>query len=64
MDLFEDTYSENYRHSCEVRWLVSLPLATRRKVLGLIEDARGKKVRKQLEAELIEIWTKKKSKNQ
>lgn len=63
-DFFENTYSESYRHSCEIRWLVALPLATRRKVLGLIEDARGQAVRKQLEAELIEIWTKKKSKNQ
>lgn len=63
-DLFENTYSESYRHSCEVRWLVTLPLATRRKVLGLIEDARGKVVRKQLEAELLEIWKNKKSKNQ
>ena len=54
-----DTYSEQYRHECEVLWLTKLPLETRRKVLGLIEDARGKQVRKTLESELIEVWKNK-----
>jgi len=54
-----DTYSEEHRHACEVRWLTKLPLQTRRKVLGLIGDARGKEVRKKLELELIEIWKNK-----
>ena len=51
-----DTYSEEWRLECEVRWLTNLPLETRRKVLGLIEDARGKQARQILEAELIKIW--------
>jgi hypothetical protein len=54
-----DTYSEEYRHDCEVRWLTKLPLETRRKVLGLIEDARGKQARQTLEAELIKVWKNK-----
>lgn len=54
-----DTYSEQHRHNCEVRWLTGLPLETRRKVLGLIQDARGKQVRQTLEAELIEVWKNK-----
>ena len=54
-----DTYSEKYRHECEVRWLTKLPLETRRKVLGLIEDARGKETRQILEAELIKVWKSK-----
>ena len=54
-----DTYSEQWRHECEVRWLASQPLELRRKVLGLIEDARGKEARKILEAELIELWKNK-----
>ena len=54
-----NTYSEEHRHACEVRWLTKLPLETRRKVLGLIEDARGKEARKTLESELIEIWKNK-----
>lgn len=52
--------SEKHRHDCEVRWLVSLDLTTRRKVLGLIEDARGQETRKLLEAELIQVWKNKK----
>lgn len=55
----KDTYSEQWRHECEVRWLTKLPLETRRKVLGLIGDARGKQVRQILEAELINIWKNK-----
>lgn len=54
-----DTYSEEWRHECEVRWLKKLPLETRRKVLGLIEDARGKETRQILEAELIKVWKSK-----
>jgi len=59
MDLLTDTYSEEYRHECEVRWLVSLDLTTRRKVLGLIGDARGLETQKRLQAELIELWKNK-----
>jgi hypothetical protein len=59
MDLLTNTHSEEYRHECEVRWLVSLDLTTRRKVLGLIGDARGLETQKRLQAELIELWKNK-----
>lgn len=59
MDLLTNTHSEEYRHECEVRWIASQPLETRRKVLGLIGDARGVEVQKRIEAELIELWKNK-----
>ena len=59
MDLLTDTYSEQYRHECELRWLASQPLATRRKVLGLIGDARGREAQQRLQDELVELWKNK-----
>jgi hypothetical protein len=59
MDLFENTYSEKYRHECEIRWIASQPLAIRRKVLGLIGDARGIEVQKKIELELTILWKNK-----
>ena len=59
MDLFEDTYSEKYRHECEIRWIASQSLEVRRKVLGLIGDARGVDVQKRIEAELTILWKNK-----
>ena len=61
MDMFTDTSSEQYRHECEVRYLASLPLQTRRKVLGLIGDARGAEAQKRLQDELTILWKNKKS---
>mgnify|MGYP003335013323 FL=1 len=59
IDLLTDTYSEQYRHECEVRWLASQPLEIRRKVLGLIGDARGREAQQRLQDELVEIWKSK-----
>ena len=59
IDLLTDTYSEQYRHECEVRWLASQPLEIRRKVLGLIGDARGREAQQRLQDELVEIWKNK-----
>ena len=59
MDLLTNTHSEQYRHECEVRWLASQPLETRRKVLGLIGGARGVDVQKRIEAELTILWKNK-----
>jgi hypothetical protein len=61
MDLLTNTHSEEYRHECEVRWIASQPLETRRKVLGLIGDARGLKAQKRLQDELTILWKNKKS---
>ena len=54
-----DTYSEKWRHECEVRWLASQPLEVRRKVLGLIADARGVKEQERIKAGLIQLWKNK-----
>ena len=54
-----DKKSEQYRHECEVRWLASQTLETRRKVLGLIGDARGREAQQRLQDELVEIWKSK-----
>lgn len=59
MDLLTDTYSEKYRHECEVRYIASQPLETRRKLLALIGGARGVEAQKKLEAELIQLWKNK-----
>jgi len=56
-----DTKSEKYRHECEVRYLASLPLQTRRKVLSLIGDARGRETQQRLQDELTILWKNKKS---
>ena len=56
-----DTKSEQYRHECEVRYLASLPLQTRRKVLSLIGDARGRETQQRLQDELTILWKNKKS---
>ena len=61
IDLLTDTYSEQYRHECEVRWLASQPLEIRRKVLGLIGDARGRETQQRLQDELTILWKNKKS---
>ena len=54
-----DTYSEEWRHACEVRWLTKQSLEVRRKVLGLIADARGVKEQERIKAGLIQLWKNK-----
>ena len=47
---------EKNRHECEVRWLATLPLQSRRDYLQLVEVKRNKKAREQLEQGLITLW--------
>ena len=54
-----DKYSEEWRHECEVRWISNQPIEVRRKVLGLIGDARGHEAQRRIEADLIDIWKNK-----
>ena len=58
-ELKPDTYSEEWRHACEVRWLTKQSLEVRRKVLGLIADARGVKEQERIKAGLIQLWKNK-----
>jgi hypothetical protein len=60
MDLFEDTYSEQYRHECELRYIASMNLSGRRKYLGLVLEKRGVKSLEKLKEGLVELWKDKK----
>jgi len=56
MDLFDDTYSEQYRHECELRYIASMDLSGRRKYLALVLDKRGVKSLEKLKEGLEQIW--------
>jgi hypothetical protein len=58
--LLKNSYSLEYRHECEVRWLTTLPLQNRRDYLQLVEVKRNKKAREQLEQGLITLWNNRK----
>ena len=64
MDLFVDTYSEEWRIECELRWIAEKTLQERRKYLQLVELSRGIKAREYLEIGLLELWKNKKSRDQ
>ena len=56
MDCQQDTWSEEYRHACEIRWLANISLQERRNHLQLVESKRGLSSRQRLEKDLIELW--------
>lgn len=64
MDLFEDTYSEEYRFKCELKYISQMNLSGRRKYLGLVLEKRGVKSLEKLKEGLQKIWISKKSTNQ
>lgn len=55
-----DTWSETYRHQCEVRYIILHRVAKGREwardFLDKVEKARGKAARKRLEADILEQW--------
>jgi len=55
-----DTWSETYRHQCEVRDIIAKRLTKGRQWaqdhLDGIEKARGKKARKALELDILRQW--------
>ena len=53
--------SEEYRHECELRYIIKLPLQNRRKYLALVGERRGIEAQRKIEADLIEIWKEKKN---
>ena len=61
MDLFDDTYSEKYRHECELRFIANMDLSNRRKYLGLVLEKRGVQELERLKEGLEKIWKNKKS---
>jgi hypothetical protein len=60
MNQSSDTYSEQYRHECELNWLEKLPLQIRREYLVMVEQKRNKQAREKLEKGLMDLWNSKK----
>ena len=59
-----ETYSEQHRHECELRFIASMDLSGRRKYLALVLDKRGVVALNQLKIGLEELWKNKKSMSQ
>jgi hypothetical protein len=59
--LLNNSYSDEYRHECELRYIASMDLSGRRKYLGLVLEKRGVKSLEKLKEGLQKIWTDKKS---
>ena len=51
--------SEEWRAICEARWVISKPLAERRKYLVGVGEKRGAAARKYLEGVILQEWKKK-----
>ena len=60
-DLFEDTYSEQYRFDCELRYIASMDLSGRRQYLGKVLEKRGVESLNKLKEGLELLWKSKKS---
>jgi len=61
MDLLTDTYSEEWRHECEIRHIAKMPLQERRKYLVLVMERRGMPERKRIENSLYVLWERRKN---
>ena len=59
--LLNNSYSDEFRHECEIRYIASMDLSGRRKYLALVLDKRGVKSLEKLKKGLTELWTKTKS---
>lgn len=55
-----ETYSEQYRHECELRYIASMNLSERRKYLGLVLEKRGVVALEKLKEGLTVLWNQKK----
>ena len=55
------TYTEQYRHECEVRYICILPtLNIRRSLLQVIEEKRGLKAVEKIKEDMVKFWKNKK----
>ena len=59
--LLNNSYSDEFRHECEIRYIASMDLSGRRKYLALVLDKRGVKSLEKLKEGLTELWIKTKS---
>lgn len=55
-----ETYSEEYRFKCELKYISQMNLSGRRKYLGLVLEKRGVKALEKLKEGLTELWKNKK----
>lgn len=51
-----DSYSEAWRHECEARTALNMPLLERRAHLSRVESKRGMEQRRRLESTMHAIW--------
>jgi hypothetical protein len=56
MDCQVDTYSEEWRHECEARAVLNMPLLDGQNYLQLVEEKRGKSARDYLQVKVRELW--------
>jgi hypothetical protein len=59
--LLSNSYSDEFRHECELRYIANMDLNGRRKYLALVLDKRGVKSLEKLKEGLTELWIKTKS---
>lgn len=57
-----DTSSEQFRASCEARWLSRRTPNQITEFLAMVEKARGKAARDKLRADTVELWLAKPAK--
>ena len=62
--LLNNSYSDKFRHECELRYIASMKLVERRKYLGKVLEKRGVVALNKLKEGLTELWKKNKSMNQ
>lgn len=56
------TYSEEWRHACEIRMVLAMPSRERRAAyLALVERHRGKAAADRMKAELTRVWNEQKA---
>ncbi len=51
-----DKYSEEWRHECEARAVLNMPLLDGQNYLQLVEQKRGKSARDYLQVKVRELW--------
>jgi hypothetical protein len=56
MDCPINTYSEEWRHECEARAVLNMPLLDAQNYLQLVEEKRGKSARDYLQVKVRELW--------
>jgi hypothetical protein len=59
--LLNNSYSDEFRHECELRYIANMDLSGRRKYLGKVLEKRGVVALDKLKEGLTALWKKNKS---